>query len=86
MGNECYKKLRTDASKCKIPCKGMYADVIRDVEDINVEDGPKFDNLFDNYEAYKRGYSIISGVEVVYFGVKIVVENVMRRMKERSQT
>ena len=54
-GTECYKNLRQDFGKCLIPCKGVYADVERDIEVMKVEELRKFDKLVKNYEKYKRG-------------------------------
>ena len=41
---------------CLIPCKGIYADVVKDIEIKEIDKMNKFDNLVDAYERYKRGY------------------------------
>ena len=41
--------------KCVTPCKGLYADVKKDVEIKKVEEMSKFDKLISDYEKYKRG-------------------------------
>ena len=45
-----------DSSKCLTPCKGLYADVERDIEVIKLEDRKLFDSVVENYENFKRGY------------------------------
>ena len=45
-----------DSSKCLTPCKGLYADVKRDIEVKKVEDSTIFNRVVENYENYKRGY------------------------------
>ena len=55
-GIECYKKLRPDTDNCVAPCKGIYADVQRDIEAMNVENLRKFDKMVESYEHYRRGF------------------------------
>ena len=55
-GIECYKNIRPDSKTCLTPCKGIYADVQRDIDVMKVENLRKFDKLVENYEHYKRGY------------------------------
>ena len=38
-----------------MPCKGLYADVEKEVDTEVVEKMRKFDNLLASYEEYKRG-------------------------------
>ena len=45
-----------DSGKCLIPCKGIYADVFKEIEGISVDYMIKFVELIGNYESYKRGY------------------------------
>ena len=41
-----------------IPCKGLYAKTDLDFSDIRtLKDMKKFDEIIENYENYKRGYS-----------------------------
>ena len=39
-----------------MPCKGVYADVVKDMDIINVRELRKFDKLVKNYENYKRDF------------------------------
>ena len=55
-GTECYKNLRQDSGKCLMPCKGVYADVVKDMDIINVRELRKFDKLVKSYENYKRDF------------------------------
>ena len=43
---------------CVIPCKGIYADVAKDIETMEVDKMKKFDKLVKDYERYKRGYLV----------------------------
>ena len=43
---------------CVIPCKGIYADVVKDIEIMELDKMRKFDNLVKAYERYKRGYLV----------------------------
>ena len=42
---------------CLTPCTGVYADIRKDIEIVEVEDLRKFDELLLNYEDFKRGYA-----------------------------
>ena len=54
-GTECYQHVKDAPEKCVTPCKGLYADVKKDVEIKKVEEMSKFDKLISDYEKYKRG-------------------------------
>ena len=56
-GTECYKSVKDAAEMCVTPCKGLYADVKKDVEIKKVEEMSKFSKLISDYEEYKRGYN-----------------------------
>ena len=43
---------------CVLPCKGIYADVVKDIETMEVDKMKKFDKLVEDYESYKRGYLV----------------------------
>ena len=66
-GTECYKSVKEDATKCLPPCKGLYADVEKEVLKKKLKDIRKFDKLLENYEAYKRGF-----VDDIYHPDKIL--------------
>ena len=54
-GLECYKSLEKSSEKCKIPCKGIYADVSREEDFEKVEEIIKFRTTLESYKKYKSG-------------------------------
>ena len=44
-----------------IPCKGIFADVVRKVDFKPVEERRNLKNIIASYEDYKRGYAQITG-------------------------
>ena len=43
-------------SKCLTPCKGVYADVQKNINSMPLEDIADFKQILDNYKEYKNGF------------------------------
>ena len=55
-GLDCYKKnvtVKDDA--CTLPCKGVYADVVKHTEDLQAK--KYFNHVLDKYKKYKSGFN-----------------------------
>ena len=61
-GLECYKtKVELDNEDCIIPCKGIYADLVRkDIKDI--EANSDFRSVYEEYKNYKGGFKKNEGL------------------------
>ena len=55
-GLECYKSVKKSSEKCRIPCKGIYADVVRKEGFKQTEDVRKIKAALGNYKEYKAGF------------------------------
>ena len=56
-GTECYQNAPIDPTTCLTPCKGQYADVLKDDNFEKVENMMNFKSTLASYESYKRGVS-----------------------------
>ena len=72
---DCYKTIVLDTEKCLIPCKGLYADVLKDDITINGQ----FGKLIEEYENYKRGYEndmeyprLLSGISILIKYIRLM--------------
>ena len=54
-GLDCYKSLKLTFEKCIIPCKGMYANVVRKDAAVDLETEKQFSTIFNKYKEYKSG-------------------------------
>ena len=55
-GLECYKSIQKVSDKCIIPCNGVYAEVIGDVDARPEEEIKKFKDGLHFYKEYKSGF------------------------------
>ena len=56
-GIECYKSIKEEEIKCLVPCKGVFADVQRNLNIKKVKEIEDFKLTFDEYKAFKSGYN-----------------------------
>ena len=56
-GTECYESMKIEEynTECQTPCKGVYADVEKNVNLKKVESMSDFEEVFNNYIDYKSG-------------------------------
>ena len=50
---ECLKHIKKNVETCQIPCKGLYADVVKEM-DYKQDEQPEIN--IAGYEEYKAGY------------------------------
>ena len=55
-GNSCFQKLVGKVFDCDVTCEGLYADVEKVSDDVDMEDGLAFKTMIKQYEDYKRAY------------------------------
>ena len=54
-GTECYTSVKVDEDKCLIPCKGLFADVLRNNDFKQITDRETLSRMLASYEDYKTG-------------------------------
>ena len=55
-GLDCYKQnVTVKDDDCILPCKGVYADVVKHTEDL--QDKKYFNHVLDKYKKYKSGFN-----------------------------
>ena len=58
-------------SKCLTPCKGVYADVQKNLNSMPLEDIADFKQILDNYKEYKNGFKNEKGYTKEVAGIFI---------------
>ena len=54
-GTDCYISVKVDPEKCKISCKGLFADVFKEKRLKRVKDRKTLQRMLASYENYKVG-------------------------------
>ena len=62
-GNTCYERIIKAEDKCSIPCKGLYADVIKNMDFEQLDQLDMFRNNLARYDAFKAGFASGNTVE-----------------------